>query len=270
MTPLRQGFYAALLLGSVTFSSAARAEPLIGPPTAADAAAAVAPAPPAPVLPPATPVAKPAAWLAKRPAPKAAASGPSAVPSTGRMLGLLLVVGSLGGAALYLKRRGRADGKRPALPQRLAVLSSTRIGPKAHAVIVSVAGRQMLLGVTDSSVKRLAFIDEIEEDEREQEPLRGREPLRRTGTQASTRGAAIAVHNVTPTTAKPGSFADLLKTAFGKRPVEPEVDPASTLAAETQDTAFGKPVAGNPGNVRMLDVEGQAQGLIRRLSGPRS
>jgi flagellar biogenesis protein FliO len=243
----------------------------IGPPTAADAAAA-APAPvPAPAAPaPVASVAKPPTWLAKRPAPKAAATGSSALPSTGRMLGLLLVMGSLGGAALYLKRRGRPDAKRVALPQKLAVLSSTRIGPKAHAVIISVAGRQMLLGVTDASVKRLAFIDEIEEEEREREPLLGREPVRRAASQAHTRGAAIAVHTVSPTPAKSGSFADMLKTAFGKRTPEPETDAASILAAETQDSVGGKPVTGNASNVRMLDVEGQAQGLIRRLSGPRA
>jgi hypothetical protein len=70
---------------------------------------------------------------------------------------------------------------------------------------------------------------------------------------------------------KPG-FSDLLKAAFGKRPgpSAPETDAASILAAETQDTVGGKPVVANTSNVRMLDVEGQAQGLIRRLSGPRS
>jgi len=63
-----------------------------------------------------------------------------------------------------------------------------------------------------------------------------------------------------------------LKTAFGKRPVasHPETSAAAILASETQDTVGGKPVSGNPASVRMLDVEGQAQGLIRRLSGPRA
>jgi flagellar biogenesis protein FliO len=183
------------------------------------------------------------------------------------MVGLLLVLGTLGAATLYFKRRGRGpEPKHTPSPKRLSVVSSTRIGPKAHAVVISVAGRQMLLGVTDSSVKRLAFIDEIEEEEREQE----REPARRVGTSA-LRGAAIAVRTVTPEPVKPG-FAELLKTAFGKRPgtSAPEADAASILAAETQDTVGGKRVVPTTTNERMLDVEGQAQGLIRRLSGPRS
>src|SRR6478752_4123499 len=282
MTLLRQAFYAGFVLASLGLSSTLRAEPLapMGPPTAEDAAAAAAPAPvvAAPVVAapaPAASVAKGATWLAKRPAPKAVATGTSAIPSTGRLFGLLLVMGSLGGAALYLKRRGRAASGRPAVPQRLAVLSSTRIGPKAHAVVISVAGRQMLLGVTDSSVKRLAFIDEIEEEERERDrdPILGRDvAARRAASQAATRAAAIAVRTVTPEPAKPGSFADMLKTAFGKRAPAPpaDSDAASILAAETQDSVGGKPVSGNAANVRMLDVEGQAQGLLRRLNGPRS
>jgi flagellar biogenesis protein FliO len=181
------------------------------------------------------------------------------------MIGLLLVMGTLGGAALYYKRRGgKSVTKRLAPTSRLSVVSSTRIGPKAHAVVISVNGRQMLLGVTDASVKRLAFIDEVEEEERERE----REPVRRS--PAATRGAAIAVRTVTPEPARAGSFSDLLKTAFGKREPAREADAASILASETQDTVGGKAVVANPGNVRMLDVEGQAQGLIRRLSGPRA
>jgi flagellar biogenesis protein FliO len=271
MTPLRQAFHARLLVAGLAIATPTLAEPLapMGPPTAADAAALVAAeAPPPPPVPaPAAVVAapaKPPSWLASRPAPKPVATGRSAIPSLGRMIGALLLLGTLGGATLYLKRRGKSETKRAAAPKRLSVVSSTRIGPKAHAVVISVNGRQMLLGVTDSSVKRLAFIDEVEEDEREQE----REPARRS--PLASRGAAIAVRNVTPETARAGGFADLLKTAFGKREPAREVDAASILAAETQDTVGGKPAAANPNNVRMLDVEGQAQGLIRRLSGPRA
>jgi flagellar biosynthetic protein FliO len=182
------------------------------------------------------------------------------------MVGLLLVLGALGGATLYFKRRGKVDAKSPAVQQRLRVVSSTRIGPKAHAVVLSVAGRQMLLGVTDSSVKRLAFIDELEEEA--EDNVAPRAPAVRPNPLAS-RAAAIAVRTVSPEPPKAG-FADLLKTAFGKRAPAPATDAASILAAETQDTVGGKPVTPSPSNVRMLDVEGQAQGLIRRLSGPRA
>jgi flagellar biosynthetic protein FliO len=218
----------------------------------------VAPAP-APVT--AAKAGKAPSWLSSRAAPKAPVAGRAGMPSLGRLIGLLLVVGSLGGAALYLKRRGTNAGKRPAAPKRLSVVSSTRIGPKAHAVVISVAGRQMLLGVTDSSVKRLAFIDELEDEEVE------RAPARRERAQLPARGSALAVRVATPEPAQGRSFGELLKTAFKKRDPEPETDAASILAAETQDIVGGKPAVSN---VRMLDVEGQAQGLIRRLSGPRA
>ena len=132
--------------------------------------------------------------------------------------------------------------------------------------MISVAGRMMLLGVTDSSVKRLAFIDDVEADEVERD--RDREPARRPSHQGSARTAAHAVRAAAPPEpAQSRGFADLLRTAFAKREPAHEQDAASILAAETQDVVGGKPVVSN---VRMLDVEGQAQGLIRRLSGPRS
>jgi flagellar biogenesis protein FliO len=266
MTPLRQVFHAGLVAFGLSIATPTLAQSVapIGPPTAEEAAAAISPPPV--VVPAAPAVVTPSrspSWLAARPTPKPVASGRSSIPSTGRMFGLLLVMGSLGGAVLYFKRRGRSEAKRAVSPQRLSVVSSTRIGPKAHAVVISVAGRMMLLGVTDSSVKRLAFIDDVETElERE------REPARRPTQQPGARSAALAVRAAAP--AEPAhsrSFADLLKTAFTKRePAHPE-DAASILAAETQDVVGGKPVVSN---VRMLDVEGQAQGLIRRLSGPRS
>lgn len=270
MTPLRQGFHAALVLAGLCVALPSRAQQLapIGPPTAADAAAATQAAPvekssgptAAPVGSVATPPRAPN-WLASRPAPKPQATGRSSLPSTGRILGLLLVVGSLGGAAFYLKRRTRADSKRALPPQRLAVLSSARIGPKAHAVVISVAGRQMLLGVTDASVKRLAFIDEVEDEQREPEPARRANP---------PNTVAARVRAAAPETARAGSFTDLLKTAFGQRPPVQSVDAASILARETRDLVGGKPAVPAAPNVRMLDVEGQAQGLVRRLSGPRA
>ncbi|RYZ09506.1 MAG: hypothetical protein EOO73_04205 [Myxococcales bacterium] len=277
MTPLRQALNAAIVTTSLAFAAPtfAQESAAIGPPTASDVAAAerasapVAPVAPAPAGSTKAGPAKPPNWLAPRAAPKApVAGGKSALPSLGRLIGLVVVLGSLGGAVFYFRRKGRVQAKAPSA-KRLSVVSSTRIGPKAHAVVISVAGRQMLLGVTDSSVKRLAFIDELSEEEEERDRERGRErdPVRRAAEQARERGAGIGVRTVTPETAKAGSFSDILKTAFGKRSTPAPTDAASILAAETHDTVGGKPVAVSPAPVRMLDVEGQAQGLIRRLGG---
>jgi flagellar biogenesis protein FliO len=234
----------------------AKAEAALAAEAAKKAAAAAAPAPKKP------------AWLQTRPAPKAA-TGKNATPTTGRMVGLLIVLATLGALVIYFKRRGKGPGKLVSAPKRLSVVTSTRIGPKAHAVILSVNGRQMLLGVTDSSVKRLAFIDELE-DERERDDVR--EPARRSTLESTARAAAQAVCAAAPQPAQSRSFADLLRTAFKKPEPATDAEPALVLAAETHDVVAGKPVASN---VRMLDVEGQAQGLVRRLSavgsqGPRA
>lgn len=280
MTPVRQALNAAILttIWVVTAPTLAQEAATIGPPPATEVAPktrAPAPVPPPVVAPPVSSVgsaaAKPPAWLSSRGAANApVAGGQSALPSLGRLVGLFVVLGALGVLVIYFRRRGRAQSKVPAVKQRLSVVSSTRIGPKAHAVVISVAGRQLLLGVTDSSVKRLAFIDELTDDEEQpRERARERDPMRRAVEQARERGAGIGVRTVAVETSRAGSFADVLKTAFGKRPPAP-VDAASILAAETQDTVGGKPVAASPAPVRMLDVEGQAQGLIRRLGGPRT
>jgi len=264
MTPLRQAFHALFALGVLTLTSPSFAQAVapLGPPTAEAAAPTQVPVSAKAATLPTAPVKAGATWLAARPAPKAAAAtGRSALPSSGRLLGGLLVLGALGAAAFYLKRRGRA-AESPKLAQpRLAVLASARIGHKAHAVVISVSGRQMLLGVTEGSVKRLAFIDDLAEEESEREPLRS--------ADSASRARAITVRTAPSQAQKPGSFGDLLKTAFTKRAPARDADAASIIAAETNDTAFGRPVASATG-VRMTDVEGQAQGLIRRLSGPRA
>lgn len=281
--PLHAALAAALLaVAPPTFAQAA--EPLgggrdyVGPPTAAEQAAADAAAAKA-MQQAASAAAKPPVkappWLAPRP-PQKAAAGKNAMPGTGRMVGLVLVLATLGLATLYFKRRGKAPGKPALAPKRLSVLTSTRIGPKAHAVILSVNGRQMLLGVTDSSVKRLALLDELEEDEREAR-FDEREPERRLAAHAAPRPAARAMHAAAPQPVQGRSFAELLKTAFKKREPESELDAASVLAAETQDVVGGALGGGRSASTgqRMLDVEGQAQGLVRRLSavsstGPRA
>jgi flagellar biosynthetic protein FliO len=269
MTPLRQalsaGVFAAAL--AATLPASAEESAPIGPPTAppvVEAAPVVAPpvvAAPTRTAPTAAAKAAPG-WLASKPQPKAAAGKP-ALPSMGRMVGLVMVLGALGGAALYLKRRGKPELDRSKAKQRLSVLSSTRIGPKAHAVVISVAGRQMLLGVTDSSVKRLAFIDELAEEHEEE-----RAPVARTAPGAARMAATAAARAAAADPAQSRSFAELLKSSFKKREIV-ETDAASILAAETQDVVGGKPAPATS-NVRMLDVEGQAQGLVRRLSGPRA
>jgi flagellar biogenesis protein FliO len=67
-----------------------------------------------------------------------------------------LVLFAMGGGALYYQRRRRAQG--PAAQLSVKVLGSAKVGPRAYAVVTSVGDHVLLLGVTDGSVRRLAWL----------------------------------------------------------------------------------------------------------------
>jgi flagellar biogenesis protein FliO len=94
-------------------------------------------------------------WLAQNPPVE---SAPASTLPVGRMLMLLAVTAGLAGGAWYLRKRKlgvtAATGQR-----RLQVLDSARIGPKAQLVVVSVNGKTMLLGVTETNIRRLAWTE---------------------------------------------------------------------------------------------------------------
>jgi flagellar biogenesis protein FliO len=103
--------------------------------------------------------ADPPAWLSQRGKAQAELGTHNDGPSGLRSVLLVLLVGGLGGGALYMKKRRQAP-KAVQLPANLRVVASTRLTAKAHAIVAQVGGRTILLGVTDSSVRRLAWLDE--------------------------------------------------------------------------------------------------------------
>lgn len=238
-------------------------------------------------------------WLSQRGAHEERGARVEAAqgPSLGRSLLLLVVVGGLGGAALYMrKRRGLGFGNTEAsmVPSTIRVLSSTRLTPKAHAVIAHVGGRTILLGVTDSNVRRLAWLDEAPAAVKEPEiqatsdtprNFEGRpvKPLLHGESLVPARAALVAAR-----------FNDVLKARLSaesevvpaKKPAAPAAA-ADELAEMTQDvysssrsfrqrkTEAGKravevrrelvtsaPAAGAPAS-----YEGQIAGLTARLQG---
>lgn len=105
-------------------------------------------------------------WLVQQPSdqPMLGASPTATATGTTGVLAIALVL-VLAGAAIWFKRRRlEADGPSAEVNARLAVLSTSRIGPKAYAVSVTAGGRVMLLGVTDQSVNHLAWLDEPSPD----------------------------------------------------------------------------------------------------------
>lgn len=217
------------------------------------------------------------AWLA----PKSAAKSPKAVAAApsmglGRSLVALLSVSVLGGTAWYLRsKKNKAPQGRLA---QLRVVGATKLGGRAQLVLAEVNGRQILLGVTDASVRKLGWLDSETAEEEGLSPARPR--LVPAGVDLSGRAPRTAPEAAAAPVAK-RTFRDLLASAVGNLGNRPDDDSAAlTLAAETQDTftrSAPRPAdklrpeaARSSEGPQMIDLEGQAKGLLARLGEPRS
>jgi flagellar biogenesis protein FliO len=215
------------------------------------------------------------AWLAPRSAAKLARPidrGPHV--GLGRSLGVLLLTALLGGTALYLRsKKNQAPKARLA---QLRVVGSTKLGGRAQLVLCEVDGRKILLGVTDSSVRKLGWL-EASIAEEELVPL-APPRLVPAGLDLAGRKAQVPVEPAAPAAAK-RSFRDLLASAVGNLGRPDDDSAALTIAAETYDTftrsapraseARRAEPARKNSNPQMIDLEGQAQGLLARLREPR-
>lgn len=218
------------------------------------------------------------AWLAPKSAAKKPAKPVAGGPAVGigRSVGVLVLVSMLGGVALYLRNKKNKSPK--ARLSQLRVVSATKLGGKAQLVLAEVEGRKILLGVTDSSVRKLGWLDAepAEQEDEELEPVRPR--LVAAGVNLAAPRAPRATPLEEPTPAPKRSFRDMLTAAVGNlgAPKFDDESVASIIANETEDT-FTR--SGNsprpaeaqrkPAGPRMVDVEGQAKGLLARLGEPR-
>lgn len=259
MTPLRQRICGAMLgLCLVLCAGAAFAD------EAPDASVKAAPA-----------------WLAPRSEkPHAVTGGPSV--GLGRSMGVLLLTAVLGGCALYLrsKKKPQVTGK---VVQQLRVVSAAKLGPKAQLVLADVGGRKILLGVTDSTVNKLGWIEPDEEEEASQISVRPRTvlvgDLSRPAARTVVTEAAAAPQASARATKR--TFRDLLASAVGNIGHREEDSAADAIATETHDTFTRstprktEPIrkvepASRKAGAQMVDVEGQAKGLLARLGDPRA
>jgi flagellar biogenesis protein FliO len=256
MTPLRQRICAALF-GACFGLCAISAH-------AAEATAAAAKSP---------------AWLA----PKSAAKAPQVVAGAprmglGRSLVALLSVSVLGGTALYLRSKKKRVPK--ARLAQLRVVGATKLGGRAQLVLAEVNGRQILLGVTDASVRKLGWMDAEAVEEEEPLPV-ARPRLVPAGLDLGARAARVSPEDAPLEIPMKRTFRDLLASAVGNLGNRPDDDSAAlTLAAETQDTftrstprvadKHRAEASRKNGNPQMIDLEGQAKGLLARLGDPRA
>jgi flagellar biogenesis protein FliO len=220
-------------------------------------------------------------WLRAAGKPMRAAIAPAPeVASPWRALGVLFVLATLGGAA-FVARKKRVT--HPCLPEsatRVRVLSSARIGPKANAVVAEVGGRVLLLGVTDTSVARLAWldrdtartpaaagagrrIDEPAPEPRIQRPMLSREPVE----------TAEADLEPPPERGMAARFGEVLDRALGVKPApqrntfrgNPGV--AALLAAGVEDVVEARGTlprtTARMGTGSTIVVEDQVAGLRR-------
>ncbi len=218
----------------------------------------------------------PPAWLSPRTEkPHTAATGGPSV-GLGRSVGVLLLTAVLGGCALYLrsKKNTRVAGK---VVQQLRVVSSAKIGPKAQLVLADVGGRKILLGVTDNAVSKLGWMDPEEDEEASQISVRPKTVL----VGDLSRPARTVVAEAAPAPQQKRTFRDLLASAVGNIGHREDDSAAASIASETHDTftrstpRAAEPVrkvepASRKAGPQMLDVEGQAKGLLARLGDPRA
>jgi flagellar biogenesis protein FliO len=193
----------------------------------------------------------PRPWLAQPPATPAAAPAPAPAPLLPWRASLLVgVSAALGAAAVWVRSRKGGLAKLTS-SRELRVISSVRVGPKGHLVLAGIGDRAILLGVTDSSVRRIAWMpaDQIAA------PLSASTstdvPRVEQGANASSIGdgatrAAVSVSGRAParlsTSGAPskGAFAEILRKLGGRHvdapPAVEDLSPAATLAEMRRDT----------------------------------
>jgi len=215
-------------------------------------------------------------WLAPRAEKPHAVAGGASV-GLGRSLGVLLLAALLGGSALYLRSKKNQQPGAKAV-QQLRVVSAAKLGPKAQLVLADVGGRKILLGVTDSTVNKLGWIEPDEAEEAAHVSVRPRTVLVSDLARPAVREV---VTEATPARAQKRSFRDFLASAVGNLGHRDEDSAADAIATATHDTFTRstprtaeplrkvEPAARKTGP-QMLDVEGQAKGLLARLGEPRA
>jgi flagellar biogenesis protein FliO len=205
-------------------------------------------------------------WLRAESQHQAGASAISSRSGIGKSLAVVLLLG-VGGYAVWRRKR---PVKINALPNKthIRVVSGTLVGPKARAVVAEVGGRLILLGVTEQSVRKLAWLESVADNDAERES--GQEMGSNAPGVSDARLAKIS-SSVRSTSApsrhepQRSKFSEVLRDAVGIKPHR-TTEPALVLADSTHDrinlTSNKDPQRnGSP----LIDIEGQAAGLVSRL-----
>jgi flagellar biogenesis protein FliO len=244
-------------------------------------------------------------WLAQPPtaAPAAPAAQPAPIPWRSSLL--VAVSAALGGAAVWVRsRKGSGALAKLTSSRELRVISTVRVGPKGHLVLAGIGDRALLLGVTDSSVRRIAWLpaDQITNNAAviPADALREAPAIpegARTRNTALVNTGVGSVHESGPAPVVPaahaphkGPFADILRRLGGRHVDAPPAEgqdksPAATLAELRRDSVqwsqsganaaasspargatVSSPRSASPAEHDGHELEQQAAGILKRRS----
>jgi flagellar biogenesis protein FliO len=235
-------------------------------------------------------------WL-RQAAQRTAAPSSTAQLSLGKWAALALLLG-LGGFAVWKRRQVRRSSPIVSASQ-IKIAGVTKLSPKAQLIVATVNGRAMLLGVTDSSINRLMWLDGSgDEDTDDDRPSSDRDSTgycqtpedvgqvhpnnsvaRRTTGAHQGKDPTLTTKN-SQSRRRPGKFRELLADAIGLAPrVTPPVEvskaPVDELVAGTEDRYVGRDTRRmntarlgqrTVPTTPLIDIEGQAAGLVARLN----
>ncbi|HVW23842.1 MAG TPA: flagellar biosynthetic protein FliO [Minicystis sp.] len=210
-------------------------------------------------------------WLrATKPASAVIAAPPEEHASPWRAFAVLLVLGGLCGGALMMRKKRMERAVLPESATRIRVISSARVGPKANAVVAEVGGRVLLLGVTDTSVARLAWLDRDLARKAAETPDAERRSARAPLLSSEPVETADADLEPPPERGMAARFGEVLDRALGVKPApefrgNPGV--AALLAARVDDVVQtrGTPrTTARMGSSPSVLVEEQVAGLRRQ------
>lgn len=216
-------------------------------------------------------------WL-RSAKPGSSSPGTSSRWSFGKIGAAAALVG-LGTYALLRRRRMARLGAGQAKVGDLRVVAATRLGPKSQVVMVRVGSRLILLGATESSINSLGWLDPPDDDSAEDQFPDGRPYSRVEDDDPDVLGPEPRNHPPDDTSNRSSSrFRQILADAvFGssstaQKPAHRPA-PADAVADQTTDrftrsapTRGAARERGAAANTRLVNVEGQAAGLLARLN----
>jgi flagellar biogenesis protein FliO len=240
----------------------------------------------------------PRPWLAQPPnappAPAPAAAEPTRIPWRASLM--IGVSAAIGAAAVWARSR-RGGLAKLTSSRELRVISTVRVGPKGHLVLAGIGDRALLLGVTDNSVRRIAWLPAeqivsgaaLGASDATDVANTAMVPASAAFGNVSESGPAPAGRAMSrAAAASKGPFADILRKLGGRHVDAPpagqeEVSPAAALAELRRDTVqwssgAGRPAASAPllasGTTKSeaggAELEQQAAGILKRRARKRA